>query len=154
MSEQYVNPEARGWGIPEFAEDRTPEQPQGDVKETDTIERMIRAFDGAKDQDYNGSPSERYWCMTAAAKVLLDEALGSAEPNETEAWSKKYAIPELAVVQIISAYQESRRARIHDIVEPFDAVQPQILFRFGDERAVAGRLGTRQRGFQSWRLLR
>jgi hypothetical protein len=77
-------------GLDEFMRDRlaeregTPVQPEGDV-----VERMLQAYDGAKDQDFNASPSERRSCMTAAYQVARAQVIAEALAEVTDdEWGK------------------------------------------------------------------
>lgn len=46
------------------------------------IEKACAAYECAKDQDYNGSPSEKRDCMTAAARVIVDALLSPVADDE------------------------------------------------------------------------
>jgi len=85
--------------------DRKPEQPQGDV-----IERMHRAYwwRGGTSDYRLVDLGER---MTAAAKVLLDEAMGPVTPDEIV--TANVEVPqECGLSSIVNHVLRSRRARI------------------------------------------
>ncbi len=96
-----------------------------DIQNRDTIiEKMIIAYDSAKDQDFNASPSERRCCMAAAYRVGRAQVITERDAH----WGKaidnflRYCMFAPDMCKDMLSDIQSRLAQIDKLLSPEERV--------------------------------